>query len=277
MRQYRAKLSLKSAVLPLLGSLALGPMGCGQPTQSMPHVAKVGTQVAPQPAPAPTSLPPADPTAAPNASAATVEQAVDKGCTTQIVRGLSEQIIAEGNCLHPNAFERIPRMTNLVLDAAVFPYLAAGARDALVKALNASKSTELKLNSALRTVAQQYLLYRWYRTKRCGITLAARPGKSNHESGLAIDISKPKSWRRKLRKVGFRWKGKKDRWHFDYRGKRVKKRKGGDVKAFQRLWNRNHPDDQIGEDGDYGQSTEKRLRKAPPGGFPLGASCSDGP
>ena len=30
--------------------------------------------------------------------------------------------------------------------------------------------------------------------KACGILLAARPGRSNHESGLAIDINDAKSW-----------------------------------------------------------------------------------
>ena len=46
----------------------------------------------------------------------------------------------------------------------------------------------MSINSAFRTVAQQYLLYAWYKQGRCGIGLAATPGNSNHEQGLAVDI-----------------------------------------------------------------------------------------
>jgi hypothetical protein len=46
------------------------------------------------------------------------------------------------------------------------------------------------------------------------------------------------------------------------------------VLAFQKLWNRNHQEDAISEDGRYSPATEQRLKKAPPGGFPLGASCA---
>ena len=132
----------------------------------------------------------------------------------------------------------------------------------------------------LRTVAQQFLLYDWYQTKRCGIKLAAVPGQSNHQSGLAIDISSPRRWRKRLQRGGFRWLGKRDRWHFDYVGskkRRPSKNKGLDIRAFQRLWNRNHPAEAIAEDGGWGDSTEDALRRAPADGFRLGPNCQPPP
>ena len=49
--------------------------------------------------------------------------------------------------------------------------------------------------------------------------------------------------------------------------------KGLDVKAFQRLWNRNHPEDVISVDGAYGPQTEARMKLSPAAGFPKGAIC----
>ena len=49
--------------------------------------------------------------------------------------------------------------------------------------------------------------------------------------------------------------------------------RGADVLAFQRLWNRNAPDDQISEDGVYGAMTEDRIKRAPAEGFGIGAIC----
>jgi hypothetical protein len=49
--------------------------------------------------------------------------------------------------------------------------------------------------------------------------------------------------------------------------------RGADVLAFQRLWNRNVPDDAIEEDGEYGPITRDRVRRSPAEGFPIGAPC----
>lgn len=204
----------------------------------------------------------------------TVAQVLDDGCSTKVVMGLSEQIIAEGNCIEPGAYAKVPNLKNMSLGSAVFPYMTTGARDALVEAAKYGKRYDLKVNSMLRTVAQQYLLYDWYKRGRCGIKLAATPGRSNHQSGLAVDIADPGTWKKIMRKHGFRWMGDKDRWHFDFDGEKAKR--GLDVKAFQRLWNRNHPDDPIRADGDWGDDTEQALRAAPAEGFPTGAVCRFG-
>ena len=73
---------------------------------------------------------------------------------------------------------------------------------------------------------------------------------------------------------GFSWLGASDPVHFDYKGSGTVSMKGLSVRAFQRLWNRNNPNDKIIEDGSYGASTESRLAKAPVGGFPKGAACA---
>lgn len=205
--------------------------------------------------------------------AATVAEAADLGCSTLSVKGLSEQIVAQSNCIAPGAFVALPPIDNLEMSEVVFPYLEQPANEALVMALTAHPEMTMSVNSMLRTVAQQYLLYRWYQEGKCGIGLAATPGNSNHETGLAIDISGYQSWRPALEAVGFEWFGAADPVHFDYAGPGAVNYLGTDVLAFQQLWNLNHPDDPIAEDGDYGAETEARLVQAPAEGFPRGASC----
>jgi hypothetical protein len=155
----------------------------------------------------------------------------------------------------------------------VFPYLQAPAADALAAAQRARGAT-MGINSALRTLPQQFLLYRWYQQKRCGIRLAAPPGKSNHESAVALDIGDYGAWRPAMQAKGFRWLGASDPVHFDYVGEGRVDLGGLSVLAFQKLWNRNHPEDPIAEDSAYGDDTEKRLALAPVGGFAKGADCS---
>lgn len=210
------------------------------------------------------------------ASGGTVEQAVYGQCSTTAVKGLSEQIVAQVNCLSPGALAELPPRPNLALGPAAFPYLQTKARDALVSALDQNPTKSLGINSMLRTVAQQYLLYRWMQADRCGVSIAAKPGKSNHEFGLALDTSQYSSWKSALGAKGFKWYGSADKVHFDFAGSGKKNLAGVDVKAFQILWNLNNPGDPIAEDGDYGPATAARLSKAPAQGFAIGASCNSG-
>lgn len=202
-----------------------------------------------------------------------VASAVTSSCSTTSVKGLSLQIIAEGNCISPGAYAKIPTRSNLTVGSAVFPFLEAPARDRLVQSLDAHPGTQMTINSALRTVAQQFLLFRWFKTGRCGIQLAATPGNSNHETGLALDIQQASTWRTSLENRGFRFFGSADPVHFDYVGTGAVSHKGLDVKAFQRLWNRNHPGDLISVDGVWGPQTESRMNQAPAAGFAKGAIC----
>lgn len=205
---------------------------------------------------------------------ATVAQAAIDSCTTASVDGLSRQIIAQARCIKPNAYVPLPSRPNLTIASQVFPYLELEARDRLLKALDSKPKQKMTINSALRTVAQQYLVWRWSATKRCGVPLATPPGESNHEIGVALDIAEAGSWRPALEAQQFKWLGQSDRVHFDYRGGGANPSSSHtDVLAFQKLWNRNHPTDKITEDGKYSTAVEQRLKQSPPDGFQLGPSC----
>lgn len=190
------------------------------------------------------------------------------GCSTAIVRPLSEQLIEEINCLRPGTLAPFDH-PNIQPSAVVFTSLQTAARDQLLVAIRDRGG--MRMNSALRTLPQGYLLYRWWQEGRCNIALAARPGRSRHESGLAIDIDDNAGWRATLEAHDWDWFGNADPVHFDYVGGGTVDLAGLSVRAFQRLWNRNHQNDLIDEDGLYGPQTEARLRQSPVEGFPIGA------
>jgi hypothetical protein len=193
--------------------------------------------------------------------------AQSSACTTAAIRGLTDQIVTQMNCIQPGLMGRIDG-ANVSLGGAALPYLQVPAANALKRA-TAGRS-RLPINSSLRTVAQQWILYYWYRTNRCGVRLAAAPGRSNHEDGRAIDTSSYSSWRGILANHGFRWLGSSDPVHFDHSG-------GVDARgvlAFQRLWNRNRPGDRIAADGIFGPQTEARIKQSPRTGFSGPQGCN---
>lgn len=200
-----------------------------------------------------------------------VSAAVTQSCSTTSVKGLSQQLVDEIDCLKPGTLTSIANINGVSLGSAVFPYLQSPAASALGKAV-AARGTTMTINSALRTLPQQYLLYEWYVQGRCGIGLAAYPGNSNHESGLAVDIDDHTGWSSYMTARGWKWFGSADPVHFDYVAGGIDMR-ALSVLAFQKLWNENNPNDTIAEDGSYGPDTEKRLTKSPVGGFPKGATC----
>ncbi|MGC4086795.1 MAG: M15 family metallopeptidase [Polyangiaceae bacterium] len=205
----------------------------------------------------------------------TVQEAAARSCSTASVDGLSRQIIEQSRCINPKAFVALPSRPNLVIGKHVFPYLEQSARDRLVRVLDSRKKDTMTINSALRTVAQQYLVWRWSASKRCGVQLATPPGESNHETGLALDIAEQAQWRAHLEAHEFHWLGAIDRVHFDYKGSTATpaSTRATDVLAFQQLWNKNHPSDAIAESGRYNPETEARLKKSPPDGFAIGLAC----
>lgn len=206
----------------------------------------------------------------------TVEEAAARSCSTASVRGLSEQIVEESHCLNPRAFARLPTRSNLHMAPHVLPYLEASARNRLVEVLDKHKTEPMTVNSALRTVAQQYLVWRWSAGKRCGVRMATPPGESNHEAGLALDIADDRKWRPALEAADFKWLGASDRVHFDFRRRERPPGPVLDVLAFQKLWNLNHPTDRIRESGKYDAATESRLKLAPPNGFRAAPRCNRG-
>jgi hypothetical protein len=272
---------------PVVGSVAAGPVAPAETATQAPTTAPVAPPAALPSAPsldvheAPLTDfyedtddgEPAETKPAPPKHYKTVHQAATESCTTASVEALSRQIIEQARCIKPNAFVPLPSRPNLVLASNVFPYLEADARKHLLRALDSQKSGTMTINSALRTVAQQYLVSRWAAGRRCGVQLATHPGESNHEIGMALDIAEPGRWRSALEAEDFKWLGATDRVHFDYKGTAAPARTATDVLAFQMLWNKNNPKDKIATDGRYDAGTEKRMKQAPPAGFPLGPSC----
>jgi hypothetical protein len=194
-------------------------------------------------------------------------------CATSTVLALSIQIAQEVDCIQPGqlvAFEE--SATIEFAGSAVLPYVSAQARDALLAAAATGGGDVVQVTSAFRTVVQQYLLRRWFELGRCGITAAAQPGSSNHESGRALDISNYNTWITRFEAKGWAHDVPGDPVHFDHLTS--PDIRGADVLAFQRLWNKNAPDDPIDEDGSYGTQTAERIKKAPAEGFGIGASCA---
>jgi hypothetical protein len=204
--------------------------------------------------------------------ASTVADVVGSSCSTSVVLELSRQIADEVDCMAPGTLTSFTAGGGIEFTgSAVLPYLAPDAKADLLAAQAAFGGT-IQVNSAYRTVAQQYLLYRWWQEGRCGITAAATPGNSNHETGRAVDLNNWDQLVGVMENHGWDHTVPGDPVHFDHLAS--PDLRGADVLAFQRLWNRNHPADAIAEDGDYGPQTAARLATAPTGGFPIGP-CPD--
>lgn len=193
-------------------------------------------------------------------------------CATSTVLALSVQIAQEVDCLMPGQLVAFDESATIAFSgSAVLPYVSEQARTALQEAAGGG-GTAIQVTSAFRTVVQQYLLRRWYELGRCGITAAAQPGGSNHESGRALDVSNYSDWITGLEAHGWAHDVPGDPVHFDHLSS--PDIRGADVLAFQRLWNKNAPDDPIAEDGTYGTQTALRIQRAPAEGFGIGASCA---
>ncbi|WP_310429218.1 peptidoglycan-binding protein [Chamaesiphon sp. VAR_48_metabat_135_sub] len=198
-----------------------------------------------------------------------ITSSANGNCSTASVRKLSLQIIAEMNIIIPNVLVSFDDLNIDSATPAVNLYLQPGAKDALRRVIRA-KGESLTITSAYRTVAQQHLLFSWYKQGKCGISLAATPGKSNHEDGLAIDVPDPANatWRSELEDEDWDHLGDNDRFHFTYRGGGRNDIGDIGVKAFQRLWNKSNPGDLITVDGDFGSQTAARMNRSPAAGFP---------
>jgi hypothetical protein len=199
------------------------------------------------------------------ASPLSVGSYVTSSCSTSVVRGLSMQIAREVDCMSPSSLAQLAPSTKVKFSSnAVLPFMHPSAKGDLLRV-----SGVLQVNSAYRTVAQQYLLYRWWQAGRCGITAAATPGRSNHESGRAIDLQNWSARRASMAAHHWSHSVPGDPVHFDH--VQSPDNRGKDVRAFQRLWNRNHPNDKITVDGIYGSQTANRLKRSPAKGFAKGA------
>lgn len=198
----------------------------------------------------------------------TVTQAGTTSCSTTVVRGIDRQLIAQMNRLVSGALVDFSS-PKIRLGQAVWPLLQPAAKRALDRAV-ANRGQTLIVNSAYRTIAQQLILFQQAQADRCGITIAAEPGKSNHQSGLALDIEDNAGWRPFLEAQGWKWLGPSDPVHFDFKGGGIRDIRSTAILAFQQLWNQNNPNDRIAEDGQWGPNTAARLGKSPANGFANG-------
>lgn len=202
---------------------------------------------------------------------ALVSDYITVGCSTSTVVPLSIQVAEEVACMAPNALASFSEDNGIVFaGGAVIPFATPEAARDLEAA--AMATGEIRINSAYRTVVQQYLLYEWFQRGRCGITAAATPGRSNHESGRAIDVGNYDAARSALNGAGWvQTVLPNDPVHFDHLDS--PDLRGSDVLGFQRLWNRNNPDEPIDEDGLYGPMTADAMRRSPAEGF-ADAGCT---
>jgi N-acetylmuramoyl-L-alanine amidase len=193
-----------------------------------------------------------------------------RGVSTSIVNGLSQQLIYQINLIVPNALVSFDDL-NVELGNAAFPFVPPAGKEALRKAI-AKRGETLVVNSAYRTLAQQVLLYNNRSNNRNPV---AAPGTSNHQSGLALDIEDRDGWEPFLSPLG--WEPLDgDPPHVDYRGAGARDLRQTTILAFQKLWNKNHPNNQLDEDGEFGPNTEAALNKSPSVGFDI-APWSDKP
>eukprot|EP01124_Arcella_intermedia_P012884 TRINITY_DN1927_c0_g1_i1.p1 TRINITY_DN1927_c0_g1~~TRINITY_DN1927_c0_g1_i1.p1 ORF type:complete len:230 (+),score=34.33 TRINITY_DN1927_c0_g1_i1:15-704(+) len=200
----------------------------------------------------------------------TVQDEIDAaGCSTAVIAPLSKQLVTGMQKLSPGLFTDLNTLTGLTLsDAAqAAPYLQTTAATALQSAINEGGQV-MQINSALRTIAQQLMLYRWYLAGECGITLAAKPGHSNHNGGLAVDVENADTWIQPMQDNNWIKLGPQDPPHFDYKGPGQNVLQLS-IKAFQLLWNDNNPNSTITVDGIYGNATETCLLLSPADGWPL--------
>ncbi len=207
----------------------------------------------------------------------TVKEAIDGMIHSRVVdtgqvSGLSRQIIAQMNNLQTGILINFESLAGIVSSGGshLNLFLQSGSKEALRAALREgiAKQPHLKMtiNSAYRTVAQQHILYQIYRRDPHLVPLAAIPGNSNHEDGMAIDVNNDREWKPYLLNHGWHWQGSSDPVHFFDRSGRDDVGNLG-VQAFQSLWNKYHPTDKIPADGQFGDRTAAKLDLAPINGF----------
>lgn len=184
-----------------------------------------------------------------------------RNVSTSIVNALSQQLIYQINLIVPDALVSCDDL-NINLGEAAFPFLQPAAKQALQKAIQ-ERGVQMQINSGYRTIAQQMLLFNWRGSNSNPVAL---PGRSNHQSGLALDINDRAGWLPFLKRHGWQPLAG-DPPHIDFKGGGTKDLRKPTILAFQQLWNKNHPNEKIGEDGDWGPKTENALNRSPSMGF----------
>jgi hypothetical protein len=188
-------------------------------------------------------------------------------CSTSGVAGLARQIadVLFAGLPQDQVIDVSPHVT--LAGGSTLPFLQKEAGEALIAAIN-EKGERPRLVHAVRVLPQQYAVFYWYtHGKKCGVILAASPGTSPHERGIAIDIENHGEWISVLKNHNWKWRGTDDPPHFNYKGPQDPDFGREGIRAFQKLWNQHNPNDTIAEDGSYGPKTQAKLEASPIEGF----------
>ena len=155
-------------------------------------------------------------------------------CSSDLVRGLSLQIIEEMNRLIPGGvLTRIDDLDITGNSATVNFFLQPRAKESLARCI-AKRGVKLAINSCFRTIVQQHVLSSW-QGSNC-VSIAATPGSSNHEDGFAIDTPDFAAWRQALELEGWDWFGPGDEVHFTYVGGGVRDANTGVKRPRTAVW-----------------------------------------
>eukprot|EP01113_Clastostelium_recurvatum_P013801 TRINITY_DN173_c0_g1_i2.p1 TRINITY_DN173_c0_g1~~TRINITY_DN173_c0_g1_i2.p1 ORF type:complete len:215 (-),score=38.31 TRINITY_DN173_c0_g1_i2:78-722(-) len=195
--------------------------------------------------------------------ACTLGSAITSTCdSTNATKGITAQIVSVLGSMGHSFRQPDPKWVHCPGWTCV---LQSGVASALEQAAQ-SRNDFITLSSAFRSSAEQYLLYQWYLDgHRCGISLAAEPGQSNHEGGRAIDTPNYNYWMSALTSHGWTHSyPSNDPVHFDYLS--AANLDQANLLAFQKLWNA-HNSNKLTEDGIYGTNTANALRASPCGGW----------
>lgn len=145
-------------------------------------------------------------------------------------------------------------------DSLVHLYLHPSAEPQIDCLLDRIKSP-LIVSSAYRTLAQQYIL------KRNLLTMVAPVGRSDHGSGKSLDIVNYDAHKSSLVACGWiQSYGSRDAVHWDAKAPDNRR---NTILAYQRLWNKNYPNQEIEEDGSVGSQVLWALSHTPCNGFPI--------
>ena len=198
-----------------------------------------------------------------------------------LIDGLSTQLIEELRCMDDTWLEFYTPCEEPGCIAtygpqplAIRPEVIAALREAAL-----SVNDYITISAGYRDVAMQYYS-RWYKENCSSSFNAAIPGNSNHQGGRAVDVRAYNFWWDTLLEYGFEHPIPSDEPHFELLVDAEFRQESEELKvlsitAFQRLWNRNNPDDMIDTDGIYGPTTKDRLGNSPVEGFDIGA-CPPG-
>jgi hypothetical protein len=184
----------------------------------------------------------------------------DSGCSTAVVIGLSRQIADEPRAR--TGLAAFDSSDTIVFTNSALPYLES---DALAD-LGAVAQSHAVVNSAFRTVAQQYLLVEWFHQP-----LRHHGGREHRyvePRNRPHSICRARAPRSRRWRAGVESRRRGDDAHFDHATSPT----CGEDTRVQRLWNATI-EDPIGVDGQYGPG-RSAARAGPATGFAKLATCA---